>query len=60
MTPIIKVHTTPECNGMFHANHLPYRVEINGRAIGPILTEKESHAIARWLDQAWPEIQEAL
>ena len=48
MTPIIKIGTTPECcHPTFGAYPLPYRVEVDGRAVGPVLKEKEAELVSR-------------
>jgi hypothetical protein len=57
MTPTIRFCTTPECTySSFGAKNLPYRVEIDGRAVGPVVTEKEAASIAKWLDLSWEEL----
>lgn len=58
--PTIKVHTTPEtapgatwgCE-----KYAVFRIEIDGRAVGPLLKEKDAHKVALWLEDAWPELE---
>ena len=57
MTPIIKIGTTPECcHPTFGAYPLPYRVEVDGCAVGPVLKEKEAELVSRWLNDAWTDL----
>lgn len=60
MTPTIKAQTTPEYADRPVTAKVPYRVEIDGRAVGPVLIGLHANIIALWLEQAWAEIEESL
>lgn len=58
MTPIIKVCTTAEHSLYTKANPKwnIYRIEVDGRGVGPCMTEKEARTVAQWLDASWESL----
>lgn len=60
MSPSIRINTTPEYDSLrsqgFKTNLDVYRVEIDGREVGPVLTIFGANTIVAWLEAAWPDL----